>query len=67
MVSAKSSRSLACLLAGLPALAFLSPVSRGDEPQEAIVLRFDRPFLFALRHNRSGSILFLGQVVNPRQ
>lgn len=29
------------------------------------VLRFDRPFLFAVYHNRTGSIVFLGQVVRP--
>jgi serpin B len=29
-------------------------------------LRFDRPFIFAIRDVPTGSILFLGRVTNPK-
>lgn len=34
-------------------------------PAEPPVFRADHPFLFAIRDNKSGSLLFLGRVVNP--
>lgn len=33
---------------------------------EPVVLRFDRPFLFVLRDLRTGAVLFLGRVSDPR-
>lgn len=36
------------------------------EPERIPVFRADRPFLFLIRDNHSGSILFIGRVMNPK-
>ncbi len=37
------------------------------DPQEPIEFRADRPFIFAIRDTQSGSVLFLGRVLNPAE
>jgi serpin B len=35
------------------------------DPEEALVVRFDRPFLLVVRHRGTGLPLFLAEVVEP--
>ena len=34
-------------------------------PQEPVVFQFDRPFIFMIRDNQTGSLLFVGRVMDP--
>ena len=34
-------------------------------PEEPVVFKADRPFLFLIRHRATGAILFLGRVTDP--
>jgi len=42
-------------------------VGAAPAPEEPPVVRCDRPFLFLIRDTRSGAILFLGRLVNPKE
>jgi serpin B len=47
------------------ATAVLMPRSAAVRPEPVVLFRADHPFAFLIRHNRSGSLLFLGRVINP--
>lgn len=47
------------------AIATVSVLITDPNPPEPLIVNIDRPFLFALRDNPTGAVLFLGQVVTP--
>ena len=47
------------------ATAVVMKLSAVHIPEEPVVFRADHPFLFLIRDNRTGSILFLGRIVDP--
>jgi serpin B len=52
--------------AAATAVAMMTMVGIPDKQPEPIVVKVDRPFLFAIRHVPSGACLFLGRVIDPR-
>ena len=52
---------------GTEAAAATAVVMRTTAIEITPVFRADHPFVFVIRDNRSGSILFMGRVVNPAQ
>ena len=51
---------------GTEAAAATAVVTRGLAVEVPAVFRADHPFLFLIQHTRSGSILFLGRLMNPQ-
>jgi serpin B len=48
------------------AAATAAPLVFGPpDREELVVFRADHPFLVLLRHNPSGTMMFLGRVMNP--
>lgn len=58
-VNEKGTEAAAATAVGIRAAA-------APAPEKLIVFRADHPFLFLIRDTRSGSILFLGRVSNPK-
>ena len=51
---------------GTEAAAVTSVVMTIESVDNGIIhMRVDRPFIFAIRENHSGTILFIGKIVNP--
>ena len=39
---------------------------RISAPKEPVTFRADRPFVFAIRDNKTGAVLFLGRYCGPK-
>jgi serpin B len=47
------------------ATAVIMELTAAPEPQSPLTVRFDRPFIYLILDQSSGSILFMGRVLNP--
>ena len=48
------------------ATAVIMPRKNGSSRRPP-VFRVDHPFVFVIRHNKTGAVLFIGRVTNPRE
>jgi len=44
----------------------IAPTSAPFQPEPPVIFRADHPFVFLLRDNRTGTMLFVGRVSNPK-
>ena len=47
------------------ATAMIASLTSMPPPEETMIFRADRPFIFLIRHNPTGTILFMGRVMDP--
>jgi serpin B len=47
------------------ATAVIATAGAAPDEQEPVIFRADRPFLFFIRDRETGTILFVGRVLNP--
>ena len=45
----------------------VAPTAARIEPEKPAVFRADHPFVFLLRDNQTGAVLFLGRLISPKE